>query len=141
MAETEQTELPAVRVIEDPGCQQMVGYEVEVYPREGYCRCWLDLAPQHLNRLGLMHGGLVTTLLDVACGNTASTTFDPAGHAPLVTVSLNTTYIAAARGGRVTATGTWTGGGRSMGYVNGELRDEQGQLLATATAVFKRIRR
>jgi acyl-coenzyme A thioesterase PaaI-like protein len=41
----------------------------------------------------------------------------------------------------VTATAQPTGGGRSISYVNGELRDEEGQLLATAAGIFKRIRK
>ena len=118
----------------------MVGYETEVYPAQGYSRAYLTLESRHLNRLGLLHGGIVSMLLDVACGNTASANFDPVNHATLVTVSLNTTYIAPARNGRVVATGRYVGGGKTMAYVNGELHDQAGTLLATASAVFKRVK-
>ena len=125
----------------NPGCQQLVGYRTLVDTRDGSCEVLLDLNPNHLNGLGLLHGGIVATLLDVACGNTAASFFDRKTHPSLVTVSLNTTYIAAAKSGRVSATAKATGGGRSIAYVNGELRDEDGVLLATATGVFKRVRR
>lgn len=129
-----------IRQIEDPGCQQLVGYRTEMDQRDGSCRVTLDLMPQHLNRNGVLHGGIVAMLLDVVCGNTASAYFDRVVHPPLVTVSLNISYVAAARAGRVTATAQAKGGGRSLAYVNGELRGEDSALLATATGIFKRIR-
>lgn len=129
-----------IHLIEDPGCQQLVGYVTEMDQRDGSCRVMLDLMPQHLNRHGILHGGIVATLLDVVCGNTASAYFDHTLHPALVTVSLNITYIAAARAGQVTATAQASGGGRSIAFVNGEIRGEDGNLLATAAGVFKRIR-
>jgi len=56
-----------------------------------------------------------------------------------MTVSLNMQYVAPAQGGRVTAIGQVTGGGRKLCYANGELRDDQGVLVASAAGVFKRI--
>lgn len=127
--------------IEDPGCQQLVGYETTIDRRDGTCTVTLDLEAQHLNRHGILHGGIVATVLDVVCGNTASQFFDPKAHAPLVTVSLTLSYVAAAREGRITARARATGGGASIAHIFGELFDAEGQLLATATGIFKRIRK
>ena len=77
-------------------------------------------------------------LLDVACGNTASAWFDRDEHPLVLTLSLNTSYVAAVRQGRVTATGRATGGGRTLAYVTGELHSDNGTLIATAAGVFKR---
>lgn len=129
-----------IRFIEDPGCQQMVGYRTRLDRHAGTCTVTLELEDKHLNRHGILHGGMVATLLDVVCGNTASHYFDPIDHAPLVTVSLNLNYVAAARAGTVTATARPAGGGKSIAYINGELRDAEGQMLATASGIFKRIR-
>ncbi len=126
--------------IEDPGVQQLVGYKTTIDRRDGSCSVTLDLEPPHLNRHGILHGGIVATVLDVVCGNTASQFFDPENHAALVTVSLTLSYVAAAKAGRITARARVTGGGKSIAHIFGELHDEQGQLLATATGVFKRIR-
>ncbi|MCU9836802.1 PaaI family thioesterase [Ruegeria sp. WL0004] len=131
-------DLPASWTREKSGCQSMVGYELD-HDRAGVSRaCHLDLGPQHLNYHGILHGGLVSMLLDVACGQTASAMFRPEDPIPVVTVSLNVQFVAAARGGRVTAVGIPSGNGRTLAYVNGELRDEDGRLLATAAGVFKR---
>lgn len=127
--------------IEDPGVQQLVGYKTTIDRRDGSCVVTLDLQPPHLNRHGILHGGIVATVLDVVCGNTASQFFDRENHAALVTVSLTLSYVAAVRGGRITGTASVTGGGASIAHVFGELHDEDGRLLATATGVFKRIRK
>jgi uncharacterized protein (TIGR00369 family) len=127
--------------IEDPGVQQLVGYKTTIDRRDGSCLVTLDLQPPHLNRHGILHGGIVATVLDVVCGNTASQFFDRENHAALVTVSLTLSYVAAARGGRITASAKVTGGGASIAHVFGELHGDAGQLLATATGVFKRIRK
>jgi len=121
------------------GCQDSVGYVVEMDPGGGAVSCWLDIQPQHLNRNNLLHGGFVTMLLDVACGYAASLHYDPESLALVLTVSLSTQYIAPVQGGRVTATGRISGGGKSLCHANGELRDSDGTLIATATGVFKRI--
>lgn len=131
----------AVEVIRDSGCQQMVGYQTELDRATGLCTVTLDLEPNHLNRHGLLHGGMVGTLLDVVCGNAASYHFDPIERAPVLTVSLNLNFVAAATGGHVIATASSQGGGRSIAYVNGALKDADGMLLATATGIFKRKRR
>lgn len=130
-----------IRLIEDPGCQEMVGYRTEIDRRDGSCTVTLTLEPRHLNRHGILHGGMVATVLDVVCGNTASQFFDPENHADLVTVSLNLSYVAGARGGTITARARPTGGGKSIAYIFGELFDEEGRLLATANGIFKRIRK
>lgn len=65
----------------------------------------------------------------------------PKNHADLVTVSLNLSYVAAARQGVITARARPTGGGKSIAYIFGELFDDEGRLLATANGIFKRIRK
>ncbi|TNJ47714.1 PaaI family thioesterase [Phaeobacter sp. B1627] len=129
-----------LRRIDDPGCQQLVGYETRLDAR-GVCEVTLDVGAQHLNRHGILHGGMVATVMDVVCGNTASQYFDPEGHGALVTVALNLSYLAPTGPGRITATARVTGGGKSTVHVIGDLQDAKGDLLATATGIFRRIRK
>lgn len=60
---------------------------------------------------------------------------------PVVTIALNTQFLAAARAGTVIATGTVKRAGRSICYVDAELRSEDGTLLATGNGVFKYTRK
>ncbi|WP_164661904.1 PaaI family thioesterase [Tropicibacter sp. Alg240-R139] len=116
----------------------MTGYEID-HSRTGTSRaCYLDIGPEHLNYHGILHGGIVSMLLDVACGQTASAMFCPEDPAPVVTVALNVQFVSAGRGGRVTAVGQPAGNGRSIAYVSGELRNEDGELVAMAQGTFKR---
>ena len=123
---------------DETGTQRLIGYVVDIsQPPHGLC--WLDVGPQHLNRHDVLHGGIATCLLDSACGTTGSLAVDPAGKAPFLTVSLTTQFVGPGRAGRVTARGTITGAGRSLYYIAGDLRHEDGTLIATSTGVFKRV--
>lgn len=123
----------------ETGTQRLIGYVIDVGQGDGRARCLLDLGPQHLNRHGVLHGGIITMLLDSACGATGSLTVDESGRAPFLTVSLTTQFVAPVSAGRVTATGTVTGGGRRLLHVSSELLDDQGRVIATGTGVFKRV--
>lgn len=131
---------PVDGVIQDnSGCQNTIGYVIDLKPSGGGAACWLELEARHRNRNDLMHGGIMAILLDVACGYAASLSFDAASIAPVLTVSLNLHYVAPVAGGRVTAIATVSGGGRKICYANGELRDSDGALIASAAGVFRRI--
>ncbi|MEH6647066.1 PaaI family thioesterase [Sulfitobacter sp.] len=122
----------------ETGTQSLVGYVVDVRdPAHG--RCYLNVGEQHLNRHGALHGGIAVTLLDNASGTTGSLTVDASGKAPFLTVSMNTQFVGSGRTGRMTATGTVMGGGRSLLFISAELRHEDGTLVATSTGVFKRV--
>ncbi len=124
----------------ETGAQRLMGYVLDVTQPDKRARCFLSLTDQHLNRHKVLHGGIATTLLDSAMGATASLSVDPTGRAPFLTISLTTQFVAAASGPSVvTATGQITGGGRSLLFVQGTLRDEADRLIATATGVFKRV--
>ncbi len=120
------------------GCQNAVGFEVDLSDPDGFARCHLTITEDHLNSQGIVHGGIIAMLLDVACGNTASAWFDRDEHPVVLTLSLNTSYVSAVSQGRVTAVARPSGGGRKLAYVNGELHAEDGTLIATAVGVFKR---
>ena len=123
----------------ETGTQSLIGYVLDVGDRAGAV-CWLDLEDRHLNRQGILHGGLAATLLDSAMGATGSLTVDATGRHPFTTLSLTVNYLAPGHPGRVTATGRVTGGGRATLFIEGALRHEDGALIATATGVFRKTR-
>lgn len=126
----------------ETGAQRTLGYVLDVGQGDGRARCYLDLTEAHMNRHGVLHGGIAGMLLDNAMGATGSLTVDDSGRAPFLTISLNTQFLAPARAGtRVTATGRVTGGGRSLLFIAAELVDGDGTVIATATGVFKRVPR
>lgn len=128
----------AMLIRDETGTQTLVGYVVDVSDR-AHGRCWLDVGRQHTNRHNVLHGGIAACLLDNASGTTGSLTVDPSGKAPFLTISITTQFIAPGYPGRVTATGSVTGGGRSLLYISAVLEHEDGTLIATSTGVFKRV--
>lgn len=113
-------------------------------PFVGYCgiepihtgkegtRLEVDVGAHHVNQMGVAHGGLLMTLLDVAMGSAARAHAD----ANVVTVDMQTAFLAPARG-RLIGEGRVVRAGRSIVFVEGEVRDASGQLVAKASSVFK----
>ncbi|MEO6604147.1 MAG: PaaI family thioesterase [Aeromicrobium sp.] len=88
----------------------------------------------HYNPIGSVHGGFVATLLDSVCGCAVQTTL-PAGTA-YTSLDLNVSFLRGltAETGRVVATGRVTKPGSRAAFVEADIRDANGRLLATATS-------
>lgn len=94
----------------------------------------LSLQPHHLNPSGIVHGGIIASMVDAAIGLALRTKIGM--EATHVTVQLNVTYIRAVRGGTLTAHGTCVHAGGRMGYGEATLTDADDRILARATATF-----
>lgn len=106
---------------------------------ENFCEWVLEIQPRHLNPQGALHGGVISTLLDEACG--FSGFFQPPGAPPVgrsVTVSLSINFMGPARSGKVYARGHCMGGGTRIYFAEGKLVNEDGSLIAQAAGSFRR---
>jgi uncharacterized protein (TIGR00369 family) len=88
----------------------------------------------HYNPIGSVHGGFFATLLDSVCGCAVQTTL-PAGTG-YTSLDLTVSFL---RGittdtGRVIATGRVTKPGSRAAFVEADIKDADGRLLATATS-------
>ena len=101
---------------------------------EGRTRLRLALRPEHANNLGIAHGGVLCTLLDVALGTAARLR---AGR-PVVTLDMQTRFLSPGRG-VLSAEGRVTRAGRSVIFCEAEIRDPAGELVATATGLLKPV--
>lgn len=104
---------------------------------DGEARFEVETGPQHMNRIGIPHGGVYATLLDCALGATGCWAGSADAFRPAVTLTLNVSFIGQPRGQRLIAEGRRVGGGRSIYFSEGEVRDEFGTLVAQATGSFK----
>ncbi|TRW99455.1 PaaI family thioesterase [Paracoccus sp. M683] len=125
---------------DETGAQRLLGYVLDVARGDGRAACSLDLGPQHLNRTGILHGGIATAMLDNAMGATASLTVDETGRHPFSTITLTVNFLAPGRPGRIEALGQVTGGGRSTLFLDGVLTHQDGTVIARATGVFRKTR-
>jgi uncharacterized protein (TIGR00369 family) len=104
----------------------------EILVREkGRAEVALELAPHHLNRRGVAHGGVITALLDSALG--AAVISSMPAEWWCATTNLNTQFVDGAGSGRLVAHGEVVRRGRHVAFARGEVRDAGGRLIATAT--------
>jgi uncharacterized protein (TIGR00369 family) len=114
----------------------VMGYRQGAW-EEGRAELLLDVQPYHLNFGGVIHGGVLTTLLDVVCAQAGLYCPYPDRVRMGITLSLTTTFTGQASGGTVRAIGTLRASGRKIFSSSGEVVDENGRLLAMGEATFR----
>lgn len=92
----------------------------------------LDPGEHLYNPLGLVHGGALATLLDSVAGCAIHTTLAAGTRFATTGLSLSFMRPVTAGSGRLTADGEATYVGRRTAHARGEIRDENGRLIATA---------
>jgi uncharacterized protein (TIGR00369 family) len=102
---------------------------------EGSARLSLPVEPHLTNSLGTVHGGVIMSLLDVALC-TAARTLHP-DSIGVITIDLSTSFIGGASGQRLYADARVLRDARSMSFVEGEARNEDGSLVAKAIATVR----
>jgi acyl-coenzyme A thioesterase 13 len=114
-----------------------MGAEMEEL-REGYARLALVLREHHTNPNGVMHGGVITTLMDSALGASLGVLRgEEARRNPHATVDMNAGFLAAARpGDRIVVEGRVIHMGRSIAFGEAEARRDDGALIAKGRLTF-----
>lgn len=105
--------------------------------RDGYARISLVLRHELLNRSGVVHGGVLASMLDHAGGICGLYCTVPGNKRYGVTLSLNANYVAQSRSGRLIVTGERQSGGRKIYFGNSMIRTESGALVATGSGVYR----
>ncbi len=97
----------------------------------------LQLQPCHMNGVYSAHGGLMMTLMDVVMACSASD-----DERTCVTVEMKSNFIrpGGQAGQRLKAQGFVRARGNSLAFCDGEIRNQDGELLATASGTFKYIK-
>jgi uncharacterized protein (TIGR00369 family) len=117
------------------GFRELVGYRTKAW-REGYGEVELMIGPQHLNSVGIVHGGVYMSMLDVALGHAVAYCTVPGNFRFSTTVSLTTSFLKGAKSGVLTAVGRIDGIQGRLATGTGEVRDEAGELCAVGQASF-----
>lgn len=100
----------------------------------GSCTATLVIRDELMNSWGVAHGGAVMSLLDMTMGMSAKS-LDPESIGA-ATIELKVNFIAAATG-EIVARGQAMRQGRSLVFVEGEVRNAAGDVLAKGTGTFK----
>jgi len=119
-------ELPA------PPIAELFGMTIEaVEPGDAVFRCEPDESTY--NPIGVVHGGLACILLDTVAGCAVHTTL--AAGVGYTSLEIKVNYLRPIHGGSVLVAHGWvTKPGRRVAFAEGDIRDQDGKILATASS-------
>ncbi|MFD1357412.1 PaaI family thioesterase [Fictibacillus halophilus] len=89
------------------------------------------------NSIGIVHGGLTATLLDTALGTLASHV--PGNKKGAVTVELKVDFLTPGIGEKFICRAEVVHNGRQLVRMEGKVRNEKGNLIASATGTFFKL--
>ena len=101
----------------------------------GYSVLDVTLQTKHLQAYGVVHGGFLATVIDVAAFWAVYCDLDSDSKG-LISVDLKLNFLGAAREGTIHARGTRIKLGATLGYGMAEVKDDTGRLLAHGTSTL-----
>jgi uncharacterized protein (TIGR00369 family) len=99
----------------------------------------MEVDERHHNPLGTLHGGIYCDLADAAMGYAYAATL--ADGETFTTVELKINFLRAVRQGRLTAEAKVVKAGSTLGYVECDVTDTTGKLVARASSTCLKLRR
>ena len=97
----------------------------------------LTLKPEFLNRSGVIHGGILTTIIDTAGGYAGTFCTIPGHVRRAFTLSMTTQFTGQASSGVVRATARRRGGGRKIYFADVQVENEAGEQIAFGSATYR----
>ena len=121
-----------------PPCAELLGWTLlDMDETAGTVRVGFTARPEFLNPAGFVQGGFLAAMLDDVMGPAALVMSD--GWSFTSTIDMNVSYLAPARAGPLIGEGRVIQLGRTIGYLQGELRDGAGTLIARATSTARLV--
>jgi len=121
-----------------PLCAELLGWRLISIDKDAQSiRIGFIARPEFLNPAGFVQGGLLAAMLDDVMGPAALVMSD--GRLFTSTLDMTVSFLAPARLGPLTGEGRVTQLGKTIGYLQGELRDEAGTLIARATSTARLV--
>ncbi|PCJ51662.1 MAG: phenylacetic acid degradation protein [Candidatus Hydrogenedentota bacterium] len=113
----------------------MLGWNVQEYDSEaGTITVRFDAKAEFCNAGGIIHGGFLAAMLDDTLAPALGVMVDENQYTPTIELKLN--YLRPAKVGPIIGKANVIRRGRNIGFVEGRLEDEAGQVLVTATGTF-----
>ncbi|HEX5007795.1 MAG TPA: PaaI family thioesterase [Hyphomonadaceae bacterium] len=107
---------------------------------EGVCRFDAWPGPQHVNPIGVVHGGFAATVLDAACWTAVMTTNGPGETHTTLDLKVNYVRAITPETGPVVCDGRVVNRGGRIALAEAKIMDKNGKLLAHATSTLMIIR-
>ena len=110
---------------------RLIGFEATDVS-DGRATVILSTGPQHANPMGTLHGGILCDIADAAMGIAFATTLSP--DESFTTVELKINFFRPVWKAELKAVATLLLRGRSIGYVECDVTDEQNRLIAKSSS-------
>jgi uncharacterized protein (TIGR00369 family) len=124
--------------IPSPPCARLLGWKaLEAKPGSGRIRVQFEATRDFTNPMGNVQGGFLAAMLDDTMGPALATTFGKQEFAP--TLELKVSFLRPARPGTLIGTGWVVHRGGSVAFLQGELHDARGELIATGSATARLV--
>ena len=122
------------------GFIKMLGGHASAFSkREQSCTLSFDISRDFCHSMDVVQGGFVTAMLDAAMSHSMFGLDD--GIVNVTSLEIKTMFLEPTRAGLVHAQGKVVRAGYKIAFLEGELRNEAGEITATATTVGKLIRK
>src|SRR6266704_1842700 len=110
-----------------PPIAELIGFNV-VEIRDGIALVTLEAGPQHANPMGTLHGGILCDIGDAAMGLAFASTLS--AEESFTTVELKINFFRPVWKAQLKAEGKVIQRGRTVGYVESTITDENDRLIA-----------
>ena len=115
---------------------EFLGFKLTSW-KDGYARIDMPVRAEHRNTVGYLHGGVISSLLDIAGAVAGS--YGDAKESVSITVNLNVNFMAPHQADQVVAEGELVRTTSSLFFAQAKLLDPvNNRLCATATATYKK---
>ena len=115
--------------VNDIPVARLIGFEAKQIA-DGRATVMLAAGPQHANPMGTLHGGILCDIADAAMGMAFASTLAP--EESFTTVELKVNFFRPIWQAQLRAEGTVVQRGRTIGYVECVITDEENRLVAKA---------
>ena len=92
-----------------------------------------------LTQFGMIHGGVLASLVDISCTWAAVSLVFPKGNT--TTIDLQVEYLKPVKGGRLKAKGKCIKSGRNIFFCKAKVWNEEGELVCTGSSQILRLSR
>jgi len=114
-----------------PPVSELIGFEL-TEAGDGHAVIILQAGPQHANPMGTMHGGILCDIADAAMGISFASTLAPGES--FTTAELKINFFRPVWNERLRAEGRVVQRGRTIGYTECDVTDENGRLIAKSSS-------
>ena len=123
--------------VNDVPIARLIGFEAKEIT-DGRATVILAAGPQHANPMGTLHGGILCDIADAAMGIAFASTLAP--EESFTTVELKINFFRPIWQAQLRAEGTVVQRGRTIGYVECDVTDEENRLVAKAASTCMVLR-